>query len=299
VNQFNQDAEVKRQHELFREAGQAVDTKDPIHIFSELSVPERLLVSALSYLLQSTSSNIKTPGGIDYYMGNLPGERLPYNIGNKGEIQTATWPKITATWYEMAKAMGGGELSGGQSIRNVKKHLEKLAGKKHIVHQYKRTKDGSSIEVRTTSPLILIFERTSIRKEKGKVAESVTIGLSPIFRDQIGTYYLNRPGDYLQRLYQAHGGRKVPMATVSLIDYLSARLMHKESKHKIGVVKLREKLGLSATYKPGRILAEIERAITAGKAVGLIDACHQEQGVAGEILFCFDLNLKWGHSEKK
>jgi hypothetical protein len=314
INQFTKPRDIllHKQAELFKEADEIIRNADtPPEIFLDLTPQQEVLLIALTNLLHTHSKNTfapKTPEGDsrkDYFTGNMAPERLPYAVTN-GQIKDATFPKLSLTYYEIAKAIGGGgkHTPSGREMENARNCLRSLDGKE-VLHYYTRMhkrRDGitEKVEVKTMQKLVVIFSETEITKTNRGVTQSaarVTIALSPIFRDQIENYYLNRPANFLARLYATNNGRRLPAAVLRLAHYLEAQIMHvakNDAKHKISGAKLRDKLGIDAKYKKGRAVREMDRAATVVAGTGMVSKWEKTVSAGGEVWYLFDLNPNYG-----
>ena len=286
-----------RQLELFSEI-LAQDEPEPILErrmieLAKLDFAEKRVLNAVAMLLHQQSGNTTNPeSGADYYTGNLPAERVPYN----GEIATA--PVLIFTVYELAKLIHG-EKIGGADIAKVRATLERLAAKKGVLHHYYRElRSGDSITVRDTIPIFNILrwqqaERHNTAGEVVKRAEAVVLQLSPLFRDQIADKYITSREDFYHLLAKASG--KATEAEHELLLYLLREISAKRKKCVIGQVKLIEVMRLEKVAKQGRakrlekaILKAIETAIK----MNVISEYSIREG-KNERVFCFELNPKW------
>lgn len=317
ANQFlkaKTDPAVRRQYELFIEAHQAEPDK-VLNFPAELTAAERLMVTAFSILLQHNSANTTDSGADGYYQGNTGEKLVPYALGFQ-----APAPTLYVSWYEIAKIFYGKTKVSGTHIRQARAVVRQLAEKKHVAHIYSRRNsigDKQEFhEIEVTRPLLLIREERKVTKHRAdgtkESAGFVEVELSPIFQDQIGTYWVDVPADYLARVWAANNsrqGQRIAESTVCLLHYLAAQLMYGNDdatpgglkKVQIGVTKLREKMQLGgSTYRsnPARVLEKIALAVDIAQEVGLIAKYTTEPGRAGELIYNFVLDRAWKYPRR-
>jgi hypothetical protein len=290
-----------RQLELFSEL-LAEDEPEPILEqriieLAKLEFAEKRVLNAVAMLLHQQSGNTGNPeSGADYYTGNLPAQRVPYN----GESATA--PVLIFTVYELAKLIHG-EGVGGSDIGKVRGTLEKLAGKKWILHHYYRElRSKDSITVRDTIPIFNILrwqqaERHNAAGEVVKRAEAVVLQLSPLFRDQIADKYITSREDFYPRLAKASG--KTTEAEHEFLMYLLREMSAGRRRCEIGQSKLVGVMMLEKVAQQGRakrLEKAIFKAIETATKMNVISEHSLREG-KNERVFCFELNPKWYRKE--
>lgn len=305
------DPALRRQYELFLDAHQAEPDK-VLNFPAELTAAERLMATAFSILLQHNSANTTDSGADGYYQGNTGEKLVPYAGG-----ATAPAPTLYVSWYEIAKIFYGKTKVSGTHIRQARAVVRQLAEKKHVSHIYsRRNSKGEKHEIEVVRPLLLIREERKVTKHRADGTKDsagfVEVELSPIFRDQIGTYWVDVPADYLARVWTANNsrqGQRIAESTVCLLHYLAAQLMYGGDdatpgglkKVQIGVTKLRAKLQLDgSTYRcnPARVLEKIALAVDIAQGVGLVAKYTTEPGRAGELIYNFYLDRAWKHPRR-
>jgi hypothetical protein len=314
ANQFlkaKTDPAVRRQYELFIEAHQAEPEK-VLNFPAELTAEERLMITAFSILLQHNSANTTDSGTDGYYQGNTGEKLVPYAGG-----APAPAPILYVSWYEIAKTFYGKTKVSGSHIRQARAMVLKLAEKKHVAHIYsRRNSKGEKHEIEVARPLLLIREERKVTRHRAdgtkESAGFVEVELSPIFQDQIGTYWVDVPADYLARVWAANNsrqGQRIAQSTVCLLDYLATQLMYSNDdatpgglkKVQIGVTKLREKMQMDgSTYRrnPSRVLEKIAVAVDIAQEVGLVAKYTTEPGRAGELIYNFVLDRAWKYPRR-
>lgn len=260
-----------------------------------LSTREENTVNALLRILNAESGEALT--------GNRPPEMVPFG----GEQREA--PKLAISFHKLTEAIHGSTYSG-KELSLVSEAIESLAEKRFLI-SYRRLKTSPKGEktfdiIEEYVPLLKILSihrDVSVEEAEKKTYRSrgeMVLCLSPVFIDQIDTKFIVFPEDINRRTMLAAGSLngRYPEAVNRLRDYL-IRAIQAGSKTKtteVNADKLPGLLGLEKYMAEGRrkkIKETIEKAFSAVKALGLVEAIEETTGAQGQRKYVFHLNKDW------
>lgn len=188
----------------------------------DLTATETIIVNAISKLLYKNSET-SDPDSPRYFTGSGT------TVRNYGRTSTATIPEIEVSVYDIATAMYPSEKPSGKQLQNIKNTLIKLSEKPFLI-KYKEVvktnkKKGTEIidYITEYAPLYTLKKVERFEGKDGKVEELIgkrtVLVLHPIFNRQIDGKYVLMPNDITERTAEAHGGKKIPLATIKLRDW--------------------------------------------------------------------------------
>jgi len=274
---------------------------------------ERKLIDALCLLLHTSSNNTNEERG-DYYTGNQEPELVKYPdlIGKQKA------PRLSFTLYEIAKAYHGKDAIGGFDLENTRKTLEDLSAKSFLISyerktyptaedaKNKRNKKGQQLQyikeiVETYEPLVRVIRSSLEEYYEGEATPERTteilVQLSPIFRDQINSYFIRIPQDLARRTHIAHGNKPPSKEALRLRDYCLAHIAKKKYTFELNLETLCE-LCANDT-KPGqrqrwyRIRERVDEALKTCTRLGLITNVANGTNATGGAKFIFTLAKDW------
>jgi hypothetical protein len=274
---------------------------------------ERKLIDALCLLLHTSSNNTNEERD-DYYTGNKEPELVKYpELRSKQKA-----PRLSFTLYEIAKAYHGKDIIGGFDLENTRKTLEELSAKSFLIRyerktyptaeeaKNKRNKKGQQLEyikeiIETYEPLVRVITSSLEEYYEGEAdperTTEILVQLSPIFRDQINSYFIRIPQDLARRTHIAHGNKPPSKEALRLRDYCIASKAKKKYTFELNIETLCE-LCASDT-KPGqrprwhRIRERVDEAIKTCKRLGLITDVAYGTNATGGDKFIFQLAKDW------
>ena len=274
---------------------------------------ERKLIDALCLLLHTSSNNTNEERG-DYYTGNQEPELVKYPV----LIGKQKAPRLSFTLYEIAKAYHGKDAIGGFDLDNTRKTLEDLSAKSFLIRyerktyptaedaKNKRNKKGQQLQyikeiVETYEPLVRVIRSSLEEYYEGEATPERTteilVQLSPIFRDQINSYFIRIPQDLARRTHIAHGNKPPSKEALRLRDYCLAHIAKKKYTFELNLETLCE-LCANDT-KPGqrqrwyRIRERVDEALRTCTRLGLITDVANGTNATGGAKFIFTLAKDW------
>jgi len=265
----------------------------------DLTPTEHKIVNCLCKILHHSSSR-NEKDQTSYYTGNQPGKVEVYGRGKNGSVIRSIYPQLSFTLYDLTKEFIGADRSpSGKEIENVFNALEGLSEKVfHLQLKEEKWIDKNTKEVEeisTKAPLITLYpyQKTKLRDniEVSKKKE-IIIGLNPIFRRQIDSFFIPYPDNIIQRTIEANGSKNIPQATIRLRDYLLRELSFKHYESEIGLEKLYYLLH-EKWMKEGRrkkVKEYTERAIRTVTKMGLLESHQITSGSTGDPKVIFTLN---------
>lgn len=279
----------------------------------KLSKGEYKLLLCLQKLLHEKSQT-EDPKKDDYYSGNQGSDIINYTTP-QGDVRLRS-PKVSFTFYEIAKDYYGGGEIGGENIKVVAKLLSDIADdpeKKALIRYHKVVDMGKGKEreyfIERYDSLISIATAGYKDILHGKQIDEkreIVINLHPIFIDQIATKYIELPLDITKRMIEANGSNNISEITQKLIYELARaysnrrRLSKDEDKnplYTIGQMTLYYKIAESylPPYKKRLPLIEkyLAQAIETAKTIGLLQSYKTEPGATGELNYIFTLSKNW------
>lgn len=261
----------------------------------DLTPGEWKVVDSLCKLLHDKSQTSK-PAEKNYYTGNAGYQLTKYG----GENTPA--PKLAFTLYELTREYKGGELIGGNDVKNVRNILKELDKKRYLLRYVETTKkkDGGRIErkIEEYSRIIHIIKVAEFDKEDNPIDRGINdteIVLSPIFRRQIESRFTLYPEDIMKRTIEAYGSQKISTITFKLRDYLIRELSKKRYAPEISQDKLYYLLA-EKWMKEGRkkkVKEYTDKALETVKNLGLLLSWEVVTGVNGQQKVVFLLNKEW------
>ena len=279
----------------------------------KLSKGEYKLLLCLQTLLHEKSQT-EDPKKEDYYTGNQGSDIINYTTP-QGNLSLRS-PKVSFTFYEIAKDYYGGGDIGGENIKIVAKLLYDIAEdpeKKALIRYHKVVEMGKGKEreyfIERYDSLITIATagyKDILNGSQIDERKEIVINLHPIFIDQIATKYIELPLDITKRMIEANGSHNISEITQKLIYELSRaysnrrRLPKDENKnhlYKIGEMNLYYKIaeGYLPPYKRRIPLIKkyLAQAIETAKTIGLLQSYETKPGATGELNYIFALSKNW------
>jgi hypothetical protein len=248
------------------------------------------LIDCLYVLLSEKSRNVYNKQSPDYYGGE---EAMQTPIGNS--------PMFWINLYEIAKIYTGGKRVAGAIMETVAGIVEDLADNPEmkVLFRYQRSRGEDKVVIEDYANIIKLInvrkykKNVEIDNEKGK---GYFIAMHPIFIDQIATKWVSYPHDITDRMIDANGGSKIPIATYKLRDLLARYHSSKEYNPKI----IQDKLFYCIAEKSminkrrGEVEKMYERAVETCIKIGLIKDVHVTTAkTSGEIMYVFELHKEW------
>ena len=260
-----------------------------------LDESEMLLVDCLCKLLEQTSQKVDINDS-NYYTGNK--EAIPVEYGGKQTLA----PRMLLSIYEITKEyIGGDKEVSGKHMKNVKKIIQKLGEKRFLIRYEARSRTvNNTIETRTFEEFKRLINIIEVKEEDDqgnsidRGPNDVEVSLHPIFRHQIDKFHLLYPHDINKRTREAYGGKpKAPF--ILLRDTLMRELKHNRTEYTIYMDHLLDKLDHDSMKqgKKGRAKANVQKAINAAIAMGIVISYEITTGTTGEEKVIFNLNQKW------
>lgn len=307
----NADKQIEIFDNLPRQMMESIRKDDPdsveAGVFVEglkLSPAEDKALDALSVMLAEKSSEIKDPKSPGYYEGNAVGEEVLLGIDalSKEEVKTKA-PRLRFTPYEWTMAFGGGKVSGGRTVEDAVAVLRGLA-KKSSLRIYKVVAwedDGSrrEIKVETYAPMIKLIKCTATKYDKADIEtskrEEIIVELDPLFRLQVGGYFVEHNADIVERTIAAYGSERVSSATFKLRDYLIKEKAEGNYSPEMYLDKLNWMLcgGYMKSRNAHKAKKAVEKAIQTVINLGLLREYKVLPGATGKQKVVFHINKKW------
>mgnify|MGYP001164734686 CR=1 FL=1 len=279
---------------------------------------ERKLIDALCLLLHRTSNNTDETSE-QYYTGNKDPELVKYpELVGKQKA-----PRLSFTLYEIAKAHHGKDAIGGFDLENTHKTLEELSAKSFLIRYERKTyptaeeaknrknKRGQQLQytkeiVETYEPLVRIIRSSLEEYYEGEATPERTteilVQLSPVFRDQISSYFVRVPTDFNKRTQIAHNNRPPSKEVLRLLDYCLMHISRKKSSFELNIEKLYDLC--SNEPKTGgkrprwyRIRERAQEAVDTCKRLGIITEIENSRNTAGGEKLIFHLAQDWAAEE--
>lgn len=262
-----------------------------------LTASEMKIQDVFSILL-SEQSQIEDPNKPNYYTG-IQGKKQSSYLGGVGTIA----PTIEFSLYKIAKEFKGGKTPTGRDLENVSEILKGLEKKEFLI-QYTEThtdKKGNQAILKREGKRKLFEiwnDSITIKDKEGNElnkAKTITIVLSPIYREQIATKFILQPVNIIQQLTIANGSPNIPLATYNLKDYCFRELSYSHYEFKITARKLFETLEPKLMKAKRRKEAQINttRAIETLKSLGLLEKYELTKSKVGDDMYIFYLNKKY------
>ncbi len=203
-----------------------------------LSVPEDRALSAIQKLLDKTG-----------YEGH---EQIEVN--SEDFKYRGTLPVLKTTYTEYLEAYGLKRYKGsfkGAQVEQAIAALYSLAKVYRYLYHERKRRDGKYDVIMSSSPLIRLTghigwrgltEEEKSQPPEEKAIRGFSISVSPLFVEQLHTFFVLKPVSLHADIKQVTGGR-LPRTTLQLLNWL---LTCDILKVKIDESRLFEKLGLSA-----------------------------------------------------
>lgn len=221
-------------------------------------------------------------------------------IDSEGFQYKGTIPVLLTTYTEYLEAYGlkrhGGSFGGAQAEQAIEA-LDSLAKvDRHIYYERKRP-DGKYDVIRKSCPLIRLVKFTGWRgltKEEQsqppeeKAARGFSVTVSPLFIEQLNTFFIRKPVSLHADIKQVTGGR-LPGATLQLLNWLLTCDME---TLRIDESRLFEKLGLSADIEARhktRAEAKLQEAMNTAYALNYLTEPASQDGTG---LYALHLNAE-------
>jgi len=273
--------------------------KDGVFSGINLSTTETNIVDAISKLLYK-NSDTSDPDSPRYFTGSGTTVR---NYGRRG---TATIPEIEVSAYDIATAMYPSEKPSGKQLQNIKESIIKLSEKPFLI-KYKEViktnkKKGTQIidYITEYAPLYTLKKVERFEGKDGKVEELIgkrtALVLHPIFNRQIDGKYILMPNDITERTAEAHGGKKIPQATIKLRDWALDKIsIPNAPKENVAIgerklLYLVDSNSMNNSNKP-RAKKNLKRAIDTCIDMGIILSYRTAPAPSiGGIKYLFNLN---------
>lgn len=279
----------------------------------KLSKGEYKLLLCLGKLLEDKSQT-KDKNEEDYYSGDkyLPSDSIRKITTNKGEEIALKTPKMSFTFYEIAKEFSLEDNPGGENIKEVARILGTIADdpdKKALIRYTRKEKldkgKEREVKIETYAPLIQIHNieiKDTLNGVEIDQAKEILVNLHPVFIDQIDKLFVELP--IPKEIMKAYGGANVSEVAQKLIFELSRALSNKRNLPKdenkniiypIGVKKLYWKIAESYMKGNRKNLVEkyFHKAVETAKALGILIDFKEELGNNGENIYKFTLSKDW------
>ena len=228
-------------------------------------------------------------------------------------------PRLLISFQELARQHTGKKKPSGGELEDVRKTLESLRKKEHLIRLVRTDKDGKRTVIVDYTRLIVNYvegydslsesENTILeqRLEKAEPLEGeilkkgkLLLTFNPIFALDLDTKYIKRPNDLNERTLLACGKNNKPAEAIRrLRDYLLRQLTDPRTKntrrHEIGKEKLIYTLGLDKFQREGRrklVEKRLKEAFEAcmHEALPLIEKIEESSDIAGNPKYIFTLN---------
>jgi hypothetical protein len=280
-----------------------VDTKT-LAIGLDVTASERKLIDTLCLLLHEKSQTAKAEEA-GYYYGNS----LTPHTTNYMAKQAEPSPTLMLSIYEITKHYKAQEHIGGKDQENVLEILRGLADRKFLI-KYERKIFGKQSsrkpgqpaykveKIELHSSIIWLPEVTEeLYTEDHELISSrkeVRVVLSPLFRDQIDSYFIAVPKNITERTVLAYGSHNVSEAALRLRDYLmDEHSQRKTEPTKISQEKLLYRIAEKAmkANRKKRALEMLDKAIDTVTKLGLLkDHQLEPSPKSGDLIYYFHLN---------
>jgi hypothetical protein len=278
-----------------------------------LSKGEYKLILCLGKILED-KSQILDRKQESYYSGDkyLPSEGIKEISTSKGGIIALKAPKMSFTFYEIAKEFSLEDNPGGENIKEVAKILGNLADNpdKKVLIRYTRKEilgkgKEREVKIETFASLIQTHNieiRDTLNGVEIDTAKELLVTLHPVFIDQIDKLFVELP--IPKEIMKAYGGVNVSGVAQKFIFELSRALSNKNTLPKdedkntvysIGAKKLYWKIAES--YMKGSRKAYLKKyflkAVETAKALGILIDFSEEMGANGDSIYKFTLSKDW------